>query len=51
MPWLPSNAGGAVLQLTPAPGGLGPWTGLAVYAAWAAAVLGAGALLLTRRDA
>ncbi len=51
LPWFPSNAGSAVLQVAPAAGGPGPWTGLAVYAAWAAVALGAGALLLTRRDA
>ena len=51
LPWFPSNAGSAVLQVAPVAGGPGPWTGLAVYAAWAAVALGAGALLLTRRDA
>ncbi|QJY49035.1 ABC transporter permease [Pseudonocardia broussonetiae] len=51
LPYLPGNAGNAVLQITPANGGLGPWTGLAVYTAWAALGLGAAALVLIRRDA
>lgn len=51
LPWLPSQAGQAVLQ--PAPGDLflGPWTGLAVLAGYALAVLVAGGVRLARSDA
>ncbi len=51
LPWLPATAGSAVLQVPAAAGGPGPWTGLAAYAVWASLALGAGALLLSRRDA
>ncbi|MFC7260820.1 ABC transporter permease subunit [Streptomyces lutosisoli] len=48
--FLPDKAGQVVLHET-WDGSLGPWTGLAVTAAWAAAVLTAGAWSLRRRDA
>ncbi|MEU3099402.1 ABC transporter permease subunit [Streptomyces sp. NPDC006967] len=48
--FLPDRAGQAVLQQSP-DGTLGPWTGLAVTALWAAAALLAGAWSLRRRDA
>ena len=49
LPYLPGNAGIAVLQVTP--GLLPPWAGLSLYAAYAAAALVAGASVLVHRDA
>ncbi|MGW6021159.1 ABC transporter permease [Streptomyces sp. NPDC055099] len=48
--FLPDRAGQQVLHENPA-GTLGPWTGLAVTAAWTAAALLAGWWALRRRDA
>ncbi|MEU1041181.1 ABC transporter permease [Streptomyces sp. NPDC005907] len=48
--YLPDRAGQVVLHET-WDGALGPWTGLAVTAAWAAAALCAGAWSVRRRDA
>ncbi|MER6018403.1 ABC transporter permease [Streptomyces anulatus] len=48
--YLPDRAGQAVLQQNPGDG-LGPWTGLAVTAAWAAAALLAGWWAVRNRDA
>ena len=48
LPYLPGNSGIAVLQS--GPGLLPPWTGLGLYAAYAAAALVAGAVVLVRRD-
>ncbi|MQA32231.1 ABC transporter permease [Modestobacter roseus] len=50
---MPGNAGGAVAQVVPFTGGasLAPWTGFAVFAAEALAVLLAGYVVLRRRDA
>ncbi|MFJ9041849.1 ABC transporter permease [Streptomyces sp. NPDC102406] len=48
--YLPDRAGQQILYQDPA-GGLGPWTGLAVTALWAAAALGAGWWATDRRDA
>ncbi len=50
-PYLPSNAGAAVMQTGSAAGGLSPWAGLAVFALYAAVALTAAAVTLTRRDA
>ncbi|MGW1882780.1 ABC transporter permease [Streptomyces sp. NPDC001970] len=47
--YLPDRAGQQVLHQDPA-GGLGPWTGLAVTALWAAAALLAGWQAVRRRD-
>jgi ABC-2 type transport system permease protein len=47
---LPDRAGQAVLHHAP-DGSLGPWSGLAVTALWAAAALAAGAWRVRRRDA
>ncbi|MBB4918158.1 ABC transporter permease [Streptosporangium saharense] len=44
-----SNAGSQVAVVHPT--GMGPWTGFAVYLAWVALPLAAGAVLLGRRDA
>lgn len=48
--YLPDRAGQLVLQQRPE-GSLGPWSGIAVTAGWAAAALMAGGLLMRRRDA
>ncbi|MFJ6609571.1 ABC transporter permease [Streptomyces sp. NPDC091289] len=48
--YLPDRAGQAVLHQNPE-GGLGPWTGLAVAAVWAAAALLAGWWAVRNRDA
>jgi ABC-2 type transport system permease protein len=50
-PYLPSNAGQAVMQVHRAVGTLAPWTGLALFAGYTAAAIAAAALLLRRRDA
>jgi ABC-2 type transport system permease protein len=50
-PYLPSNAGRAILNLTHDSGSLAPWTGFALFAAYAAVALAVAAVLLVRRDA
>jgi ABC-2 type transport system permease protein len=50
LPYLPDNAGHAIMQLSDG-GQLGPWTGLAVFAGYAAATLAAAVAVLRRRDA
>lgn len=50
-PYLPSNAGQAILAVHRVPGMLAPWTGLAVFAGYLAVVVAAGAICLTGRDA
>jgi len=50
-PYLPSNAGQAIMNVQPVAGFLAPWTGLAMFAGYTAAVIGAAAVLLRRRDA
>ncbi len=50
-PYLPSNAGAAILQLGPDPGSLAPWLGFGLFTAYTAVVLAAAAVLLRRRDA
>lgn len=49
--YLPMNAGDAVYTTRPEAHMLGPWTGLAVFTAYAALALAAGFILITRRDA
>jgi ABC-2 type transport system permease protein len=49
--YLPSNAGRAILNVTHDSGSLAPWTGFAVFCAYAAAALAVAAVLLVRRDA
>ena len=49
-PYLPSNAGGAMLQIGHHANTLSPGAGLAVFAAYVAVVIGAAAVLLVRRD-
>lgn len=48
--FLPDKAGQVVLHET-SEGALGPWSGLAVTALWAAAALAAGVWSVRRRDA
>jgi ABC-type transport system involved in multi-copper enzyme maturation permease subunit len=50
LPYLPSNAGAAIMQLTPGDG-LSPWAGLAAFALYAALTLFGAAFALQRRDA
>jgi ABC-2 type transport system permease protein len=50
-PYLPSNAGQAVMSITHSPHTLAPWAGFAAFCGYAAAALALGALVLTRRDA
>ncbi|MGO9884923.1 MAG: ABC transporter permease [Solirubrobacteraceae bacterium] len=49
-PYLPSNAGGAVWTINPDPNTLAPWTGLALFAGYAALSLVIAAVMLRRRD-
>jgi hypothetical protein len=49
-PYLPSNAGQAIMQFGSPSNTLGPWTGLGLFAAYTAATLAAAAVLLRRRD-
>ena len=51
VPYLPSNAGGALYTIHPDPGTLSPWTGFGVMCIWAAVLLAGAAALLKRRDA
>jgi ABC-type transport system involved in multi-copper enzyme maturation permease subunit len=51
LPYLPSQAGGALFTMHPDPGTLAPWAGFAVMCGWAAAAIAAGAAVLLRRDA
>jgi ABC-type transport system involved in multi-copper enzyme maturation permease subunit len=51
VPYLPSNAGQAVMSVHQAPGDLAPWTGFAVFCGYAAAAIIVSAVLLKRRDA
>jgi ABC-2 type transport system permease protein len=50
-PYLPSNAGGAVMQLTRDSTTLAPWTGFALFAGYALLALAIAAVLFVRRDA
>ena len=50
-PYLPSNAGRAVIQLTHGSDSLAPWTGFGLFALYAAIALAAGAVVLKLRDA
>ncbi|HEV8105709.1 MAG TPA: ABC transporter permease subunit [Gaiellaceae bacterium] len=50
-PYLPSNAGRAIIQLTQDSSSLAPWTGFALFAGYAAVALALGAVLLKLRDA
>jgi hypothetical protein len=50
-PYLPSNAGRAIIQLHGGSGSLRPWPGFRLFVAYAVVALVAGALVLKRRDA
>jgi len=49
-PYLPSNAGTAIMQTGNPAHTLGPWTGLGVFAAYTAIVMAIAAIQLRRRD-
>ncbi len=49
-PYLPSNAGQAIMQFGAPDHTLGPWTGLALFTGYTAATIAAAAVLLWRRD-
>jgi ABC-2 type transport system permease protein len=51
LPYLPSDAGGALYTQHPDPGTLSPWVGFAVMCAWAVVAVIAAAVVLRRRDA
>ncbi len=50
-PYLPGNAGQAIMNIALPPHTLSPWMGLSVFAAYAVAAIAAAAVLLVRRDA
>jgi ABC-2 type transport system permease protein len=50
-PYLPSNAGAAILQVRPESGSLAPWLGFGLFVGYTAVALAAAAVLLRRRDA
>jgi hypothetical protein len=49
-PYLPSNAGQAIMQFGRSSHTLGPWTGLGLFAAYTAGMIAVAAVLLRRRD-
>jgi ABC-2 type transport system permease protein len=51
IPYLPSNAGQAVMQLHSDPNTLAPWTGFGLFVGYAAVAVIVAAVLLRRRDA
>lgn len=51
VPYLPSNAGQALVTVKPDAAMLAPWTGFAVFCVYVAVALIAAAILLKRRDA
>jgi hypothetical protein len=51
MEYMPANAGSQIFAVHHTADALGPWTGFAVFCAYAAAALVAAFLLVTRRDA
>jgi ABC-2 type transport system permease protein len=50
-PYLPGNAGQAIMNIVPQAHSLAPWVGLGVFAAYACAAIAVAAVLLVRRDA
>jgi ABC-2 type transport system permease protein len=50
-PYLPGNAGRAILSITHDPHSLAPWTGFALFCGYAALTLAVAAVVLVRRDA
>ena len=51
VPYLPSNAGQALMAVHQAPDALAPWTGFAVFCSYLVVGVAAAAVLLRRRDA
>jgi hypothetical protein len=49
-PYLPSNAGRAIISITHDVHSLAPWTGFALFCGYAALALAVAAVLLVRRD-
>jgi len=49
-PYLPSNAGRAILSLTHGSDSLAPWPGFALFVGYTLAGLALAAILLVRRD-
>ncbi|HUZ80988.1 MAG TPA: hypothetical protein VMU73_01965 [Gaiellaceae bacterium] len=49
-PYLPSNAGHAIMSVGSHVGTLAPWTGLALFAGYVGATIAAAAVLLRKRD-
>jgi ABC-type transport system involved in multi-copper enzyme maturation permease subunit len=49
--WVPFNAGGAIWENQSGTAMFSPWTGFAVFCAYAAIALGAGLILFRKRDA
>jgi ABC-2 type transport system permease protein len=49
-PYLPGNAGRAILSIAPQAHELSPWVGLGVFAAYAFAAMAGAAILLVKRD-
>ena len=50
-PYLPVNAGQTIYTVRPEAHTLGPWPGFGVFCLYATAALGAGFVLIVRRDA
>jgi ABC-2 type transport system permease protein len=51
VPYLPSNAGQAIMQLHADPNTLAPWTGFALFVGYTAVAVAVAAVLVKRRDA
>jgi hypothetical protein len=51
VPYLPGDAGTAVMQVRPDPHTLAPWTGFALFLGYVAVAVVAAVVLLRRRDA
>jgi ABC-2 type transport system permease protein len=50
-PYLPSDAGAAILEISSEAGGFAPWVGFGLSGVYPPVVLAAAAMLLRRRDA
>jgi len=50
-PYLPSNAGQAIMSVVSQPSAMAPWTGFGLFAGYTALALAAAAVVLKRRDA
>jgi len=49
-PYLPGNAGRAIMTIAPQAHELSPWVGLGVFAVYAFAAMAGAAILLVKRD-